>query len=70
MNDKTHEKCKWLYEPCDESYMTTCGESQYFIEGDIEDNHYKFCPYCGKEIRDEFKEECAKCDAKYEVVLS
>ena len=56
---KTNNKdniCQWklTYDEISEEeyYETSCGQSEIFSEGDIEDNHYKFCPYCGKRIRE------------------
>jgi hypothetical protein len=31
-------------------YNTICDESQFFEDGDIKDNEYRYCPYCGKLI--------------------
>lgn len=31
-------------------YDTSCGEAQFFTEGDIAGNGYVFCPYCGSKI--------------------
>ena len=31
-------------------YNTICDEIQYFEAGDIKENKYKYCPYCGKLI--------------------
>jgi DNA-directed RNA polymerase subunit RPC12/RpoP len=45
--------CKWeLDVNFDESicYDTSCGEAQFFTEGDIAKNSYRFCPYCGGKI--------------------
>ena len=42
-------KCEWTYDP-DGYYETACGGAQVFEIGDIDDNLYKYCPYCGKEI--------------------
>lgn len=44
-------KCKWeIYDSDNRIFMTECGELHEFIEGGIEENEYKFCPYCGGEI--------------------
>lgn len=46
-------KCSW---DChgnnfDEAvYQTGCNSAHEFMEGDITDNDYKFCPFCGGEI--------------------
>ena len=43
LNDYFHE---------DDYYDTSCGETGCFMEGGIKDNNYKYCPYCGKEIKE------------------
>ena len=48
------DTCKWT--PWNEdiygtgTHDTECGEAHSFIEGDILDNKYQYCPYCGKPI--------------------
>lgn len=34
------------------TYDTACGNAQYFNDGDINENSYRFCPYCGKKIKE------------------
>lgn len=43
--------CTWT-EDDDGYYETSCGEMHVFITGTPSENHYKFCPYCGLELRD------------------
>jgi hypothetical protein len=31
-------------------WETGCGQTMSFNEGTIEDNNYRYCPYCGGEI--------------------
>ena len=48
--------CVWLRQedPDGDEFMETqCGKAFEFIEGDMQDNDYKFCPYCGKKIKEE-----------------
>ncbi len=50
------ETCKWT--PWDKyiygygMYDTSCGNTHAFTEGDIAENNYKFCPFCGKTIEE------------------
>ena len=56
---KEKEYCEWINEDSFEfegMYETSCGEAKYFSNGNIENNNYKFCPFCGKEIK-EYKNE-------------
>ena len=48
--------CKYKYNGFD--YITSCEkelcvhDGLYDKHGFIEENHFKFCPYCGKEIEE------------------
>lgn len=54
MTSKKH--CVWgPYDEDNGTFDTQCGQTHYFPEGDIKDNHYVYCPYCGRRI-DEVKE--------------
>ena len=51
-------KCEWkrYWPDWGDMYDTSCGHMHDFLDGNPEDNHYKFCPYCGldiQEIRDD-----------------
>lgn len=57
---KVKETCKWKpeeYWEMDVYFLTSCDESACFGEGNIQDNQYKFCPYCGKTIEEILIEE-------------
>ena len=49
---KQEKSCEWTDENDGyfDGYKTACGQIQYFGEGEISDNKYKFCPYCGGKI--------------------
>ena len=55
LGDKTNT-CKWHKDGHkweDHDYWeTSCGEFFQFINNGPEDNHFKFCPYCGKPIKE------------------
>lgn len=42
--------CRWKYDEHHDYYDTDCGQGQCFSCDGVKENHYKFCPYCGKEI--------------------
>jgi len=42
--------CIWM-EDDDGIYQTSCGNAFEFMNGTPDDNHMKFCPYCGKLLR-------------------
>lgn len=43
------KKCGWT-EGIDGVWKTGCGCDHEFIDGNPEENEYKFCPYCGGEL--------------------
>lgn len=48
------EKCIWKYDdPDDENnaYATSCNNYFQFNDGGPTENGFKFCPYCGKELK-------------------
>lgn len=47
------DTCKWTWEPMSDYYETECGNGFQFINGGVEENSYKFCPHCGRKIREE-----------------
>jgi len=44
--------CTWKENEEYGMYETGCGNAFQTIEGDIEENNFKFCPYCGGKIRE------------------
>lgn len=44
------EVCNWEADS-EGNYSTSCGETFTLIDGTPEDNRMKYCPYCGKPIR-------------------
>ncbi len=43
--------CEWEYDEGDCSWNTDCGGKWTFIDDGPEENHTKFCMYCGKPIK-------------------
>ena len=49
--DIKNNKCEWKLESDDEYiYSTSCADMYRFAEGNITENRFKNCPYCGGEI--------------------
>lgn len=44
------EKCHWTPPDDQDLIETECGESFTFNDGGIEENHFKYCPFCGREV--------------------
>lgn len=45
--------CEWKFiEDCegDGHYETNCGNAFIFTEGNVCDNDFEYCPYCGRTI--------------------
>ena len=49
MSEK-NDKCKWQLEDDTGIYYSQCGDAFIFEHGDMEDNKFKYCPYCGGRI--------------------
>ena len=46
------EECEWEYDENYDYYETSCGKGYSLIDGTLEENELKYCPYCGKLIKD------------------
>ena len=51
------KKCKWKYFESDDAYTTSCGQVYCLEDGDLKDNHYKYCMHCGGKIEELLKGE-------------
>jgi len=45
--------CKWTYDEWHDVYETECGQGFCLEAGKIDDNDFRYCPYCGGVIEDE-----------------
>ena len=44
--------CRWKYEDVDDYWKAACGDRYFsFNEGGLKENHFEFCPFCGKQIK-------------------
>jgi len=46
------EKCVWVYDEYHDFWDTSCGKGWLLTEGSLKDNKIKYCPFCGKKIKD------------------
>lgn len=46
------DKCKWKYDDETDSYDTDC-DNKFCFTYVKKEEEFKFCPYCGKEIKEE-----------------
>lgn len=45
--------CTWEQQGIDHDYWeTSCNNAHSFIDGDVQENQYQYCPYCGNKIDD------------------
>lgn len=50
------EKCRWILIDGDYGFWQTgCNNGFEFTDSKPKENHFKFCPYCGREIEVEEK---------------
>ncbi len=47
---RAKSKCVWVENQDPDYWETSCGQSFTLIEGTLEDNHIRFCAFCGCEI--------------------
>jgi hypothetical protein len=43
-------KCIWTEQYQGEVWETACGHAFFFDSGDIDENEFSFCPFCGLTI--------------------
>ena len=56
-NKKENNYCNWKIDDYDaEFYRTSCDNLFLFSCNGIEENEFKFCPYCGGEIKEQKRE--------------
>lgn len=48
--------CTWCNDE-DGNWHTDCKQIHTFLEGGPGDNHYNFCPYCGKVLEEWYRED-------------
>ena len=44
--------CFWTYDDIDECYNTGCGNAYCLVDGTLEENEHRYCPYCGHPIHE------------------
>ena len=42
--------CLWVHDETSEIFETSCAHSFHFVAGEIKENGFVFCPYCGNKI--------------------
>ena len=56
MESELEKPCEWQLDKDDiegDSWYTSCGQRDIsFCTGDAKENKYKFCPYCGRPIKE------------------
>lgn len=72
-NGFVSQECEWEYQDDEGYYETKCGYSFYFLEGEnlTSNKTFKYCPYCGKSIKETFvpleDDICPDCEGAGEV---
>lgn len=47
---QAQDSCEWTYDQVEDGWRTGCDRAYSFIDGNIQDNGYIYCPNCGKRI--------------------
>lgn len=64
-----NDTCRWEYDDWFLSYDTSCGDVFCFVEDEIEvkrlskeieANEFRYCPYCGRKIKEVTESEAQK----------
>jgi hypothetical protein len=53
--DEAMNECQWTQEECDSTVWTAACDPVRLFEfndGGPSDSHFRFCPYCGKPLRE------------------
>lgn len=50
-------KCLWKFDDLDGIYESACGKNFFFETGTAEENGFRFCPFCGKELETDHANE-------------
>jgi len=50
-------KCIWTEQYQGEYWETACGQAFFFDTGEVKENGFIFCPYCGQEIEPVYQKE-------------
>ena len=45
------DACRWVYDADSDSWDTDCGQKHCFIADGPHENGYRFCPYCGTQLK-------------------
>lgn len=44
------KQCAWKYDEWSDCYDTACEHAYCLIDGTLEENEHRYCPYCGGKI--------------------
>ena len=48
--------CTWKHDSYHDMWDTSCGDAACFLSDGPKENHYHFCPFCGKPLVEEVEE--------------
>ena len=53
MDEPSVSECEWVEDNDWGYFSTSCGNEYCLIDGTLEENKHRYCPYCGKKIKTE-----------------
>lgn len=56
---RTNQMCLYHFNADEDYYSTDCGDDFFLMDGTLADNHFYYCPRCGRliELEETRKEE-------------
>ena len=57
MREDKIEKCRWVLDSFNGYHYTDCSHAFIFNEEGAEENGFKFCPFCGKELEESVNDD-------------
>ena len=50
--NKSDDVCEWKYNDSEYYFESSCDHLHIFMSDGPKENEYRFCPYCGKKIKE------------------
>lgn len=51
IEEPENQVCFWIRDSDSGAYDTECDQAFFFDSGDVQENNFAFCPFCGERIQ-------------------